>query len=86
MLAESYAMAKTSEGVVKLFTEKIIPQASLALESSLANYQADRADFLMLLSDINSLIAYEMDYYKNLTDFWSSAARIEELTAREIIK
>jgi len=86
MLQENFLMANTAGNLLKLYRERIIPQASLALESSLANYQVDKVDFLMLLSDINSLISYEMDYYKNLTSLWSSVAKIEELTTREILK
>jgi outer membrane protein TolC len=86
MLQENFLMARTAGNLLKLYRERIIPQASLALESSLANYKVDKVDFLMLLSDINSLISYEMDYYKNLTNLWSSVAKIEELTTREILK
>jgi cobalt-zinc-cadmium efflux system outer membrane protein len=86
MLAESYVMAKTSEQLVKLYKEKIIPQSALALESSLANYQTNKTDFLMVLSDINGLISTQMDYIKNLTGLWSAAAKIEELTGLEIVK
>lgn len=86
MLNESFLMAKTSENLIKLYKERIIPQASLALESSLSNYEVDRVDFLMLLSDINSLFSYEMDYIKNLTNLWISVSRIEEMTSLEFIK
>jgi outer membrane protein TolC len=86
MVNENFLMAKTSEDLIKLYKERIIPQATLALDSSLANYQVGRVDFLMLLSDINSLFSFEMDYYKNLRGLWISAARVEELTTAELLK
>jgi outer membrane protein TolC len=79
-------MAKASENLLKLYKERIIPQASMAVESSLANYKVDRVDFLTVLSDINSLFSYELEYVKNLSNLWASAAKIEELTSLEIIK
>jgi outer membrane protein TolC len=86
MLAESFIMAKTAENLIKLYKEKIIPQSALALESSLANYQTNKTDFLMVLSAINGLVSTEIDYVKNLTSLWSAAAKIEELTSLEIVK
>ncbi len=86
MLNENFLMAKTSENLIKLYKDRIIPQATLAFESSLANYQVDKVDFLTLLSDINNLFSYEMDYFKELSNLWISTAKIEELTSLEIIK
>jgi outer membrane protein TolC len=86
MLAESFIMAKTAENLIKLYKEKIIPQSALALESSLANYQTNKTDFLMVLSAINGLVSTQIDYVKNLTSLWSAAAKIEELTGLEIVK
>jgi cobalt-zinc-cadmium efflux system outer membrane protein len=86
MLQENFLMAKTSESLLKLYKERIIPQASMAVESSLANYKVDRVDFLALLSDINSLFSYELEYIKNLSNLWVATAKIEELTAMNFIK
>lgn len=86
MLQENFLMARTAGNLLKLYRERIIPQASLALESSLANYKVDKVDFLALLSDINSLFSYELEYLKNLSNLWVAAAKIEELTAMNFIK
>lgn len=86
MLSENFLMAKTSENLIKLYKEKIIPQTTLALESSMANYRVNKVDFLMLLSDINALFSTQMEYFKNLTNLWAAAAKIEELTSLELIK
>ena len=86
MLTESYTMAKTFANVVALYKDKVLPQARLAYESSLANYRVNRVDFLMLLSDIHSLFTYEMEYFRNLSNFWASVAKVEELTSQEFIR
>lgn len=85
MLKESFLAAETSGNLIKLYKERIIPQASLAFESSLANYKVGRADFFSLLSDISSLFSYEREYFKNLSQLWASVAKIEELTSLELI-
>jgi outer membrane protein TolC len=85
MINENFIMAKASENLIRLYRERIIPQATLALESSLSNYQVGKVDFLTLLSDINNLFSYEMDYYKELSNLWISVSKIEALTFLKII-
>lgn len=86
MVNENFVMAEAAEDVIRLYREKILPQAELAVESSLINYQVDKVDFLMLLSGISSLYSYESEYFRNLTNLWTAAAKIEELTSLEILK
>lgn len=83
---DNFIMAKTAENLIVLYREKIIPQATLSLESSLSNYKVGKADFLFILSDINALISFEMEYLKNLTNLWIAVSRIEEMTSLELIK
>jgi outer membrane protein TolC len=86
MVTEDYLKARSAESLVRLYKEKIIPQASLTVESSLASYRVNKADFLALLSDINTFFSYQMAYYRELTGLWSSIARLEEYSAKEIVK
>jgi outer membrane protein TolC len=85
MVTESYIKAKASENLVSLYRERIIPQASLAVESSLANYQVDKIDFLSLLADITNLFSYEAVYYKEASQIWSSIAELEEFTGTKLV-
>jgi outer membrane protein TolC len=85
MITESYTMARTAGDLAGLYKGKILPLARFAYESSLANYQTGKVDFLMLLSDITNLFTYETEYARNLSTLWSSAARLEELTSLELI-
>jgi outer membrane protein TolC len=85
MVTESYTMARTSGDLAKLYKDKILPQARFAYESSLANYETGKVDFLMLISDITNLFTYETEYVRNLSSLWSSAARLEEMTALELV-
>jgi len=85
MVIEEYLKVRSAESLIKLYKDKIIPQASLTVESSLASYQVNKTDFLALLADINTYFSYQMAYYKELAEFWSSIARLEEYSAKEIV-
>jgi len=85
MITESYTMARTAGEIVGLYKNKIVPQARFAYESSLANYQTGKVDFLMLISDITNLFMYEKEYFRNLSSLWASAAKLEELTSLELL-
>jgi cobalt-zinc-cadmium efflux system outer membrane protein len=85
MVTEDFLKARSAESLIKLYKEKIIPQAALTVESSLASYQVNKTDFLALLSDINTHFSYQMAYYKELVELWSSIARLEESSAKQIV-
>ena len=85
MLTEDYLKARSAENLIKLYKDRIIPQATLTVESSLAGYQVGKTDFMALLSDINTLFSYRMAYYRELVGLWSSIARLEEYSATEIV-
>lgn len=80
MVNENYLQAKRAEELITIIRETLLPQASLTLESSLANYQVGKVDFMALLTDIDNLYSYEMEYYRELSELWRSVARLEELT------
>lgn len=84
-MTDYYLKAKASEALITLYQEKIIPKASLAVESSLSNYQVDRIDFLSLLTDINTLFSYQLVYFKELSQLWISIANLENMSATELV-
>jgi outer membrane protein, heavy metal efflux system len=85
MLTEDFLKARSAENLIKLYKDRIIPQAALTVESSMAGYRVGKTDFLALLSDINTLFSYKMAYYRELVGLWSSIARMEEYSATEIV-
>ena len=54
---------------LKLFHEVIIPQAAQALNSAVSGYQVNKVDFLTLLNNQITLFAFELDYYRLLTEY-----------------
>ena len=83
-LKQQYLQAKASEQLLSLYTKAVVPQSSLALESSMASYQAGTVDFLSLLANFTTLWSYETDYYRQLADYQTSLSRIESLTGSEV--
>jgi cobalt-zinc-cadmium efflux system outer membrane protein len=81
MLTENYLQARTAASLVALYQNQLRLQARLTVESSLANYQVNKTDFLSLLMDIDTQFAVELSYYRELAKFWQAMAGIESLTA-----
>lgn len=68
----------------RLFKEGIIPQARASLDSSIAGYQVNKVDFLMLLNSQITLFNYEMEYYKALTEHEIKLAELEEVAGGDL--
>jgi len=76
---EQYLAAKASEELVRLFSQAIVPQATLALESAMAAYEVGKVDFLTILDNFITVLNYETDYYRELTNFQIALAKLEPL-------
>lgn len=83
---EQYLLAKSSEQLMKLYSQAIVPQSSLALESSMASYQVGKVDFLTLLMNFTVVLDYETSYYRELANYQIALARLEPLVGAELTK
>ena len=83
-LKQQYLAAKASERLLTLYSKGVVPQSSLALESSMAAYQVGNVDFLSLIANFTTLLDYETDYYRQLADYQTALARIESLTGSDV--
>jgi outer membrane protein, heavy metal efflux system len=77
-IQDDYLAAQTSERLLKLYTEAVLPQAHLALESSLASYGTGSTDFLSVLTNHLAVLDYEMNYHEAMLAFHLALARLEE--------
>lgn len=84
-LHEEYETVQAASRLALLYRDAVLPQASLALESSVASYQAGRLDFLSVLTNFGSVLEYEMGYVEQLLEARGAATRLEELTAVPIL-
>jgi len=83
---EQYLAAKASEELARLFSQAIVPQSSLALESSMAAYEVGRVDFLTMLDNFITVLDFEVNYYRELTNYQIALARLEPLVGAELTK
>ena len=81
---EQYLLAKSSEQLMKLYSQVIVPQSSLALESSMAAYQVGTVDFLTILTNFTVVLDYELSYYRELANYEMALARLEPLVGVEL--
>lgn len=83
---EQYLMAKSSERLFQLYSQGVVPQSSLALESSMSAYQVGNVDFLTVLSNFTTILDYEVNYYRELANYNIAVARMEPFVGVELAK
>ena len=81
-----YAMASTSNRLSILYGDSVLPQARLALESSLASYQVGNADFLTVLTNFVTVLNYEITYEEQNARYHAALARLEPLVGVDLIR
>ncbi len=79
-LKDSYLKTGTDAKLLELYGSAIVPQATLALESSISSYRVGKVDFLSLLSNQQTVLEYEMKYYDALVDYYKALVTLESLT------
>lgn len=83
---QQYLLAKSSDQLLKLYTQAIVPQSSLALESSMASYRVGTVDFLTVLANFTTVLDYEVSYYRELANYQMALAQLEPLVGVELTK
>jgi outer membrane protein, heavy metal efflux system len=84
-IQEDLQMASTSVRLATLYRDTVLPQARLALESSMASYQTGAVDFLSVLTNFGAVLEYEMTYFDELTAYHVAASRLEEMTGTVVV-
>lgn len=79
-IQEDYQMASTAVRLARLYRDTVLPQARLALESSMASYQTGAVDFLSVLTNFGTVLEYEMTYFDELASYHTAVSRLEEVT------
>jgi outer membrane protein TolC len=82
---DDYQAAATSADLARLYRDTVLPQARLALDSSLASYETGAVDFLSVLTSFGTVFQYELAYLDELTAFHTAVSRLEEATATPLL-
>jgi cobalt-zinc-cadmium efflux system outer membrane protein len=83
-IKDAFLAAETSHRLMELYSKLIIPQASLALESSLLSYGTGDVDFLSVLSNFTTILEQEMNYYQSRSQYLQALANLEELSGQKV--
>jgi cobalt-zinc-cadmium efflux system outer membrane protein len=82
-IRSDYTIAQTARTLLDLYQKSVVPEAQLALESSLASYETGSVDFLSVFSNFMSVVDYELMYHEQIMQFHVAMARLEEMTGKE---
>lgn len=85
-LREVRTRAVITARLIRLHDQGLLPQATLALESSLSTYQVGQVEFLTVLTAVRRALDVELRYYELLTDYQKSLAEIERYTGVELTR
>ncbi len=83
-IKDDYTMAQASSKLMKLYTQTVVPQGNLALESSLSTYETGAVDFLSVLTNFTTVLDYEMNYYDEALNYGLALSRLEEMTGQPL--
>ena len=83
---DEYLMLTAAERLMKLYKDAVIPQASLALESSLSAYRVGSLDFLTILNNWTIVLNFELEYYNQLSQHETALSNIERLTDLQLVR
>ena len=78
-MRQQLATAEQSLESARLYESGILPQARLAVESSLAAYRVNRVDFLTLLDNQMTVLNFEVSHAAALSSYNKALAEIELL-------
>jgi outer membrane protein TolC len=83
---DAYLSITTAERLLRLYKEALIPQASTALESSLAAYRVGSLDFLSILNNWTVILNFQLEYYNQLSMREAAIADLERLTGIQLAR
>jgi outer membrane protein TolC len=79
-IKDEYLMAETSRRLMEMYSSTVIPQSSLALQSSLVAYETGGVDFLTVLANFTTMLDYELNYHEEMLSYSLALVRLEEIT------
>jgi outer membrane protein TolC len=84
-IRDQYTVATIARQLVDLYDKSVIPEAKLALESSLAGYRTGAVDFVTVFSNFMTVVDNELMLHEEIMQFHVALARLEELTGAELL-
>ena len=79
-IKEAYVTAQTAGRLMDLYSKSVIPEAKLALESSMASYETGALDALSVLTNLMTVVDYELNYHEEMMRSFLALDQLEEMT------
>ena len=83
-LKDPFLKTAADARLLELYGKTIIPQSTLALESSISSYRVGTVDFLSLLSNQQTVLDYEMKYYEVMADYYKTLVVLESIVGEKL--
>jgi outer membrane protein TolC len=84
-IQNEFLTAQTSEKLMRMYQDTVLPQVDLAVQSSLASYETGNVDFLSVLANLMTKFEYEQSYHEEFMSYQLALVRLEELTGKKLI-
>jgi outer membrane protein TolC len=79
-IRDNYSMLKTSEKLMELYKNGLIPKTYQDFDSALAGYGTGRVEAITVITRLKSVIDYETLYWKQFVEREKAIARLEAIT------
>jgi outer membrane protein TolC len=83
-IKEFYVTAQSARKLMDLYLKSVIPEANLALESSMASYETGALDALSVLTNFMTVVDYELNYHEELMRYVAALDQLEEMTGMQL--
>ncbi len=81
---EMWTTSQSQWQQIDRYRQTMLPQADQSLQSTLAAYETDRADFLSLIDSYRMLQMLKMEYYMLAGEYLTTVARLERAVGSDI--
>lgn len=83
-LKDLFVKVKTSEHLIQVYKDGVLPQAEQSLAAARIGYQAGKVDFLNLIDSERTLRDFQLEYYTALAQHEQTIAKLERVVGREL--
>jgi cobalt-zinc-cadmium efflux system outer membrane protein len=83
-LHDLFAKVKTTEQLIQVYQNGVLPQAEQSLEAARISYQHGKASFLDLIDSERTLRDLQLEYYTTLAQFEQHVAELEQAVGTTI--
>ena len=75
---DALVRVQTSQNLVLLYKNTVIPQAEQTLQATLAAYQTGKTEFLMLIDAYRMVLMSKLDYHMSVMNYMTNQAALEQ--------